>query len=249
MGLECQFAGSSRCRASDVTELSACGERKRQASMAHTSSGRACRSQTKVTSTQALLRGLTGRCPNCGRGHMFGRYLKVVESCPVCGEELFHHRADDFPAYLVILIVGHTVVPLSLLVETEYAPALWLQVALWLPLTGFLSLALLQPIKGAIVAMQWFGGMHGASRPPSPRLTPPPRSGYRVQEIPQRRFSTEPDQERSEPMQRRLSGPTIRNWPRTSANLRLNRCQQPKDVRCSGKTPIAVVTAETTHKG
>jgi uncharacterized protein (DUF983 family) len=118
----------------------------------------------EVMSLQAVTRGLRGRCPNCGRGHMFSRFLEVADHCAVCGEELFHQRADDFPAYLVIVLVGHTVVPLALLVETEFAPALWLQVALWVPLTGFLSLALLQPIKGAVVAMQWFGGMHGFAR-------------------------------------------------------------------------------------
>jgi uncharacterized protein (DUF983 family) len=117
-----------------------------------------------VTSIEAVTRGLRGRCPSCGRGHMFSRFLKVADRCPVCGEELFHHRADDFPAYLVIVLVGHTVVPLALLVETEFAPALWLQVALWVPLTGLLSLALLSPVKGAVVAMQWFGGMHGFAR-------------------------------------------------------------------------------------
>jgi uncharacterized protein (DUF983 family) len=115
----------------------------------------------EVTSMHAVSRGARGRCPNCGRGHMFSRFLKVADRCPVCSEELFHQRADDFPAYLVILLVGHTVVPLALLIETEFAPALWLQVAFWVPLTAFLSVALLQPIKGAIVAMQWFGGMHG----------------------------------------------------------------------------------------
>jgi uncharacterized protein (DUF983 family) len=118
----------------------------------------------EVTSMQAVTRGLRGRCPNCGRGHMFSRFLKVADRCPVCSEELFHQRADDFPAYLVIVLVGHTIVPLALLVETEFAPALWLQVALWVPLTGLLSLTLLQPIKGAVVAMQWFGGMHGFAR-------------------------------------------------------------------------------------
>ncbi len=84
----------------------------------------------EVTASQAVMRGLRGRCPNCGRGRMFSRFLKVADRCTVCGEELFHQRADDFPAYLVIVLVGHTVVPLSLLVETEFAPALWLQVAL-----------------------------------------------------------------------------------------------------------------------
>jgi uncharacterized protein (DUF983 family) len=92
---------------------------------------------------------------------MFGRFLKVADRCPACGEELFHHRADDFPAYLVIVLVGHTVVPLALLVETEYAPAMWLQVALWVPVTIGLALGLIQPVKGAVVAMQWHGRMDG----------------------------------------------------------------------------------------
>lgn len=117
-----------------------------------------------ITAGQAILRGLRGRCPNCGRGHMFGRFLKVADRCPVCGEELFHHRADDFPAYLVILLVGHTVVPAALMVEADHAPPMWLQMALWLPLTIVLSLSLIQPIKGAIVAVQWVSGMHGFAR-------------------------------------------------------------------------------------
>ncbi len=114
-----------------------------------------------TTSLQSVLRGLRGRCPNCGRGHMFRSFLKVNDGCSACGEELFHHRADDFPAYLVIFLVGHILVPLALVVETEYAPAMWLQFAVWVPLTIALSLALIQPIKGAVVALQWSAGMHG----------------------------------------------------------------------------------------
>ena len=92
---------------------------------------------------------------------MFRNFLKVTDNCSACGEELFHHRADDFPAYLVIFLVGHILVPLALVVETEYAPAMWLQFAVWVPLTIALSLALIQPIKGAVVALQWSAGMHG----------------------------------------------------------------------------------------
>ncbi len=117
--------------------------------------------QSETTAAQALMRGLRGRCPNCGHGKMFNRFLKVADRCPECGEELFHQRADDFPAYLVILLVGHIVVSLELFVESEYAPAIWLQIAVWVPLTIGLALGLIQPIKGAVVALQWFGGMHG----------------------------------------------------------------------------------------
>ena len=62
----------------------------------------------------ALLNGLRGRCPACGTGRLFRRFMKVADACESCGEPLHHHRADDFPAYLVIVVVGHIVVPLSL---------------------------------------------------------------------------------------------------------------------------------------
>jgi uncharacterized protein (DUF983 family) len=109
----------------------------------------------------ALLRGWGGRCPNCGEGRLFRAFLKVADECPVCQEELHHHRADDAPAYFVILIVGHLVVPLALAVETIFELPYWQHALLWLPLTLGLALALLQPIKGAIVALQWACRMHG----------------------------------------------------------------------------------------
>lgn len=108
-----------------------------------------------------LWNGLRGRCPNCGKGHMFRAFLKVADKCEVCGEELFHQRADDFPAYLVIVLVGHLVVPLILHVEIAYQPPYWVHAVLWLPLTLALALLLIQPIKGAVVAMQWRIGMDG----------------------------------------------------------------------------------------
>jgi uncharacterized protein (DUF983 family) len=109
----------------------------------------------------AMRRGLFGRCPACGRGALFRAFLKVAERCPACGEELHHQRADDAPAYFVILIVGHIVVPLALLSEIAYSPPYWVHAALWLPLTLILALGLLQPVKGAIIGWQWAHYMHG----------------------------------------------------------------------------------------
>ena len=108
-----------------------------------------------------LLRGLLGRCPCCGKGRMFRAFLKVKDRCEVCGEELHHHRADDFPAYIVIFLVGHMLVPAVLSVETNFAPSYWVHLMLWLPPTLILTLGLLQPVKGAVVALQWRMGMHG----------------------------------------------------------------------------------------
>ena len=109
----------------------------------------------------AMWRGFLGRCPNCGEGKMFRKFLKVVDRCEVCGEELHHHRADDAPAYFVIAIVGHVVVALAFIVEVAFWPPLWLSLALWLPLTVILAVALLQPIKGTLVGLQWSYRMHG----------------------------------------------------------------------------------------
>src|ERR1700761_9341633 len=114
-----------------------------------------------VSLTQALTRGFAMKCPNCGRGHLFHRFLKVVDHCEACGENYTPQRADDFPAYLVIVIVGHLVVPALLAVAIAYDPPAWLQLSIWLPVTLFASLGLLQPVKGTIVAMQWQMGMHG----------------------------------------------------------------------------------------
>jgi uncharacterized protein (DUF983 family) len=108
-----------------------------------------------------LLRGVLGKCPACGKGKLFRAFLKVADHCPACGEALHHHRADDFPAYLVILIVGHVLVPLVLWVEVAYAPSLATHLAMWIPLTLMMTLGLLQPVKGTIVALQWHAGMHG----------------------------------------------------------------------------------------
>jgi uncharacterized protein (DUF983 family) len=116
---------------------------------------------TGVSGRDAALRGFFGRCPACGKGKMFRKFLKVNDTCPECGEELHHQRADDFPAYLVIVIVGHILVPVILAVETAFAPAYWVHAVLWGPAVLGMTLGLIQPVKGAVVAMQWFLGMHG----------------------------------------------------------------------------------------
>jgi uncharacterized protein (DUF983 family) len=111
-----------------------------------------------------LLRGLRGQCPSCGKGRMFRAFLKVADRCDHCGEELYHHRADDLPAYLVVALVGHLIVATALFVEADYSLALWIEMAIFVPLTLGLSLLLLQPTKGAVVALQWSMGMHGFSQ-------------------------------------------------------------------------------------
>lgn len=110
---------------------------------------------------RALMRGLLCRCPHCGKGRLFRAFLKIADHCNNCGEELHHHRADDAPAYFVITAVGHIVVPLLIAVEMLIEPPYWVHLSLWVPLTLFLAIGLLQPFKGAIVGWQWAHRMHG----------------------------------------------------------------------------------------
>jgi uncharacterized protein (DUF983 family) len=116
-------------------------------------------------SSQAMLRGWAQRCPDCGEGALYGRYLKVNHACPSCGTELHHHRADDAPPYFTMFIVGHVVIALLLVVERKYTPPIWLHLALWLPLTLGLSLWLLPRIKGLLIGLQWAQRMHGFGEP------------------------------------------------------------------------------------
>lgn len=103
----------------------------------------------------AMRRGLSCRCPACGRGRSLRGYLKVVGQCGSCGESLGHIRADDFPPYVTILIVGHLIVPLVLLVEQKYQLSLTTQMLLWPAATLLLTLAFLRPIKGAVLGLMW----------------------------------------------------------------------------------------------
>ena len=109
----------------------------------------------------ALLRGWRRRCPNCGQGPMMKGYLKVRDACPVCDEVLSHHRADDGPAYLTILIVGHLMAPMIIWVYSTFRPEPLIMATGFTIVCVSLSLYLLPRFKGGIVGLQWAKRMHG----------------------------------------------------------------------------------------
>lgn len=88
-------------------------------------------------------------------------FLKVNDSCSVCHEDLSQHRADDGPAYLTILIVGHLLAPLLLVVFMRFRPEPLVLFAVFATGCIGLSLYLLPRLKGAVVAFQWAREMHG----------------------------------------------------------------------------------------
>jgi len=101
----------------------------------------------------AIGRGLLGRCHACGKSHLFNGYLRVVPECKNCGAPLGLARADDAPPYFTILVVGHLVIPPMVILERAQAPSALVMSAIFLPLTLFLSLGLLRPIKGGTVGL------------------------------------------------------------------------------------------------
>lgn len=118
-------------------------------------------SAASVSLLGALLRGFACRCPACGEGKAFRAYLKVADHCPACGEELSHHRADDLPAYLIVLIMSHPIVAIALYIDHAFTIPMWVQFVVEVPLCALLVVGILQPVKGAVVAFQWQMGMHG----------------------------------------------------------------------------------------
>ena len=114
---------------------------------------------------QAMLRGARQRCPACGDGKLYGRYLKVVDACASCGTELHHQRADDAPPYFVMIVTGHVVIAGVMALEQAFEPPLWVHMAIWLPVLLLLSLWLLPRIKGALIGLQWALRMHGFEGP------------------------------------------------------------------------------------
>ncbi|WP_147106543.1 DUF983 domain-containing protein [Tateyamaria sp. syn59] len=123
--------------------------------------------QTSLTDTPdrpmrpALLRGWRRKCPRCGNGHLLKGYLKLADTCSVCKLDYTHARADDGPAYLTILIVGHLMAPLLHMVFVTWRPEPLVLFTIFAVGCVGLSLYLLPRFKGAIVGFQWARGMGG----------------------------------------------------------------------------------------
>ncbi|GLQ39097.1 hypothetical protein GCM10007908_27170 [Rhizobium albus] len=109
----------------------------------------------------SIMRGLKCQCPACGEGKLFRAFLKPVDHCASCGEEMHHHRADDLPPYLAIFIVGHIVVAGYMFGERVVDWTSWQALAFWIPVTLIMTVASMQPLKGGVIGLQWALRMHG----------------------------------------------------------------------------------------
>lgn len=110
---------------------------------------------------QSAWRGICGRCPRCGQGGLFRKWLKPRDACPACAMDLTPQRADDFPAYIAMIVTGHIMAPLIIMLSLDFALGPVASMAILVPAALAMMLGMLQPAKGAVIATQWWFGMHG----------------------------------------------------------------------------------------
>ncbi|MBX7249653.1 MAG: DUF983 domain-containing protein [Caulobacteraceae bacterium] len=110
---------------------------------------------TPAARPNPILSGLAGRCPNCGQGALFAGFLAVAPTCQTCQFDLKAADPGDGPAVFVMLIGGFLVVFAALFVEVAYRPPIWIHLLVFLPLAGLVSLGLLRPVKGVLLAAQF----------------------------------------------------------------------------------------------
>jgi uncharacterized protein (DUF983 family) len=104
-------------------------------------------------------RGISLRCPQCGRGHLFGRFLEVCDRCEICGADNTLYPSDDAPPYLTLILVGHIFAPAIFWLDATWQPSLWSILAVSLPAMAAVTLAMLPSMKGAVVGFAWATGV------------------------------------------------------------------------------------------
>lgn len=121
--------------------------------------------------SSALWRGAKGHCPRCDSARLFRAYLKPVDTCPSCGQDWTLQSADDFPAYISILVSGHLMAPIIIYLMNGTNLSSTALAALIVAIAVVMTIGLLQPSKGAVIAAQWWLGLHGF-KPDRLRKTP-----------------------------------------------------------------------------
>ena len=110
---------------------------------------------------KAIGNGLLCRCPNCGKGKLYRKYLKLNDNCGECGLDFTEARADDFPPYIAIFIVGHVLVGWMLHAEMSGPVNPMFYIWTMIPAAIILPMLMLPSIKGGVVGLLWANYMHG----------------------------------------------------------------------------------------
>ena len=104
-------------------------------------------------------RGVSRKCPACGKGRLFTGYLAVEETCRMCGNDNEQYPSDDFAPYVTIFVVLHLLVPVFVIADRSYNLSLWIEAAVAIPIFLLATLALLPFAKGAVIGFAWAFGV------------------------------------------------------------------------------------------
>ena len=100
--------------------------------------------------------GVRGRCPRCGQGHLFKGFLTLAPKCEACGLDYSFADPADGPAFFVMMFVCVPAVAFPLWLELSYSPPTWVHLVTTLPLILLTCIPPLRPLKGWLVASQYF---------------------------------------------------------------------------------------------
>ncbi|VFU09430.1 DUF983 domain-containing protein [Methylocella tundrae] len=100
--------------------------------------------------------GVRGRCPRCGKGHLFQGFLKLRRECEICHLDYSFADPADGPAFFVICFFCVPAVFFAVWLDYAYAPPLWVHLVTSLPVLLISCILPLRPLKGWLVASQYF---------------------------------------------------------------------------------------------
>jgi uncharacterized protein (DUF983 family) len=104
----------------------------------------------------SIIAGLACACPRCRKGKLFRGFLTLPPRCDVCGLDYGFADSGDGPAVFIMFLAGFIVVGAALATEVLYHPPYWVHAVLWLPLILIVTLGLLRPMKGLMIALQYY---------------------------------------------------------------------------------------------
>ncbi|NIJ35108.1 DUF983 domain-containing protein [Sphingomonas oligoaromativorans] len=100
--------------------------------------------------------GIRGRCPRCGKGHLFHGFLKLRSHCESCGLSYDFADPADGPAFFVICFGCVPSVIFALMLQILYDPPFWVHLFTTLPILLLTCVLPLRPLKGWLVCSQFF---------------------------------------------------------------------------------------------
>ena len=99
--------------------------------------------------------GARGKCPRCGRGHLFQGFLKLRDRCERCGLDYAFADPADGPAFFVLCFGCIPTFVLIAWIEITFAPPHWVHLVTSLPFMLATCIPPLRPLKGWLVAKQY----------------------------------------------------------------------------------------------